>query len=124
MNDPIGRLSDGGISGRILGGLGTGYGSAGLRATDEEARSRSGNSGAKTERRARVVHRGCIARLSPSPFGIGTKAKIPAGRSPASYERKKPGDGLSVVAHSKGREPHFTLNQYKTVVCVGSSPCK
>ena len=71
--------------------------------------------------RARVVHRECTARLSPSPFGIGTQAKNPAGRSPASYERKKPGDGLSVVAYSKGRELHFTLNQYTGVWITKSS---
>ena len=76
--------------------------------------NRSADPGAKTERRATVSS---LARLSPSDvyvaaFGIGIKAKNPAGRSLASWEKKKPGDGLPAVAYSGRRELHFTLNQY------------
>lgn len=71
--------------------------------------NRSADPGAKTERRAMDSS---VARLFPIPFGIGMKAINPAGRSPASYEAKKPGDGLPVVANSNRRELHFTLNQY------------
>lgn len=72
--------------------------------------NRSGAPGAKTERRAMASS---LARLSQTSFGIGTKAINPAGRSPASYETKKPRDGLPVVANSARRELHFTLNQYR-----------
>jgi len=58
---------------------------------------------------------GFVPRRSVSyPFGIGTQAKNPAGRSLASWTKKTPGDGLPVVANSVQRELHFTLNQYSS----------
>jgi hypothetical protein len=69
----------------------------------------SADLGAKTERRAMDSS---LARLSHAPFGIGTKAINPAGRSPASWITETPGDGLPDVANSDRPELHFTLNQY------------
>ncbi len=85
----------------------------------------SADPGAKTEGRAMAQS---VACLSPTPFGIGTQAINPAGRSPASWEEKTPGDGLPVVANSKRRELHFTLNQYipsgTTVIAASRPPGK
>jgi len=69
----------------------------------------SADPGAKTERRAMDSS---VARLTQIPFGIGSKAINPAGRSPASWITETPGDGLPDVANSDRPELHFTLNQY------------
>ena len=66
--------------------------------------------GAKTEGRAAST----VARLCPTPFGIGTKAINPSRRSRESLKIQTPGDGLSVVANPERPVLHFTLNHYKS----------
>ncbi len=69
----------------------------------------SADPGAKTERRATAS---AVARLSPTPFGIGSKAINPSRRSRESLKIQTPGDGLSDVANPERPVLHFTLNHY------------
>ncbi|MFH0980276.1 MAG: hypothetical protein V2A79_01890, partial [Planctomycetota bacterium] len=70
----------------------------------------SADPGAKTERRAMDSP---VARLFPTPFGIGIKAINPSRRSREFFKTQTPGDGLPDVANSERPIVHFTLNHYK-----------
>ena len=65
--------------------------------------------GAKTEGRAAHT----VARLYPTPFGIGTKAINPSRRSREFLKPQTPGDGLPKVANPEHPILHFTLNHYR-----------
>lgn len=67
----------------------------------------SADPGAKTEERAASS----VARLSQTPFGIGTHAINPSRRSCESLPIQTPGDGLP-VANNRPPKLHFTLNQH------------
>lgn len=68
----------------------------------------SADPGAKTEERAARS----VARLSPTPFGIGTHALNPSRRSRESWTIQTPGDRLP-VANTQQPKLHFTLNHYR-----------
>jgi len=71
--------------------------------------NRSADPGAKTERRATDSS---LARLSPIPFGIGSKAINPSRRSRESSICELPGEGLPNVSSVTKPVLYFTLNQY------------
>lgn len=73
----------------------------------------SADPGARTERRAMGSS---VARLSSTPFGIGTKAKNPSRLRREPLDIQNPGDGLPVVANPERPIVRFTLNHYKSTL--------
>lgn len=75
----------------------------------------SADPGARTERRAMDSS---VARLSSTPFGIGTKAINPSRLRREHLNTKNPGDGLPVVANPERPIVRFTLNHYRVGRCI------